>query len=166
MDREHRVEPELPAYMRVCREDCVLHLSEHFGDGTPGACLFLPMQGVREYQALLTDICDQPWGWTERSPRSWSIRDPLGNKLRFSERERWPESLGALAFRLELEILASSTGSVGFTAWIGCSGSRGYRPGRTRRTPHLGRRRLGAEGGGRSMAALAPSTKRVQRRKG
>ena len=92
VDWEHRFEPELPLYMQVSREDCVLHLSEHFGDGTPGACLFLPMKGVREYQALLVGkrykharpgICDQPWGRTEMH-----LVDPFGNKLRFAERKQ------------------------------------------------------------------------------
>ena len=92
VDWEHRFEPDMPLYMQISRDDCVLHLSEHFGDGTPGACLFLPMQGVREYQAVLLGksykharpgIHEQPWGWTEMH-----VGDPFGNKLRFAEREK------------------------------------------------------------------------------
>ena len=30
LDWKHRFEPDLPSYMQVSREDCVLHLSEHF----------------------------------------------------------------------------------------------------------------------------------------
>src|SRR5580765_7873563 len=37
VDWEHRFEPGLPLYMQVSKDDCVLHLSEHFGDGSPGA---------------------------------------------------------------------------------------------------------------------------------
>ncbi len=90
VDWEHRFEEALPLYMQISREACVLHLSEHFGDGTPGGCLFLPMQGVREYQAHLSakgykharpGVCDQPWGWAEMH-----LVDPFGNKLRFAER--------------------------------------------------------------------------------
>ena len=36
---EHRFEPDMPLYMGVRRGDCVLHLSEHHGDGTPGAAV-------------------------------------------------------------------------------------------------------------------------------
>ncbi len=91
VDWEHRFEPDLPLYMQVSRQDCAPHLSEHFGDGSPGACSFLPMQGVREYQALLTaksykharpGIYGQPWGWIEMH-----LADPFGNKLRFAERK-------------------------------------------------------------------------------
>lgn len=91
VDWEHRFESDLPLYMQIFREECVLHLSEHFGDGSPGACLFLPMQGVREYQALLhaknykharPGVCEQSWGWTEMH-----LVDPFGNKLRLAERK-------------------------------------------------------------------------------
>ena len=33
---EHRFEPELPLYMQIARDDSILHLSEHHGDGSPG----------------------------------------------------------------------------------------------------------------------------------
>jgi catechol 2,3-dioxygenase-like lactoylglutathione lyase family enzyme len=90
VDWEHRFEADLPVYLQVSREACVLHLSAHFGDGTPGSCVFLPMQGVREYQAWLLakkypharpGVCDQPWGWTEIH-----LVDPFGNQLRFAEK--------------------------------------------------------------------------------
>jgi hypothetical protein len=32
---------EVPLYMQVSREGCVLHLSEHYGDATPGATAFV-----------------------------------------------------------------------------------------------------------------------------
>jgi len=36
VDWEHRVEPTAPLYMQVSRDGLVLHLSEHYGDGSPG----------------------------------------------------------------------------------------------------------------------------------
>ena len=33
----HQCEPDLPVYMGVERDGVLLHLSEHFGDATPGA---------------------------------------------------------------------------------------------------------------------------------
>ena len=34
---EHRFEPGMPLYMQVSRDGIVLHISEHHGDGSPGA---------------------------------------------------------------------------------------------------------------------------------
>ncbi|WHZ16958.1 MAG: Glyoxalase family protein [Nitrospira sp.] len=35
LDWEHRFEAGLPLYMQVSRDGCILHLSEHHGDGSP-----------------------------------------------------------------------------------------------------------------------------------
>ena len=37
---EHRFEPGFPLYAQIRRSDLTLHLSEHHGDGTPGATVF------------------------------------------------------------------------------------------------------------------------------
>jgi len=39
VDWEHRFEPGLPLYMQVSKNGCVLHLSGHHGDCSPGAAL-------------------------------------------------------------------------------------------------------------------------------
>src|SRR6187402_1370930 len=39
VDFEHRFEPGLPLYMQVSRGNCVLHLSEHHGDCSPGCAM-------------------------------------------------------------------------------------------------------------------------------
>lgn len=36
VDWEHRFDDTAPLYMQVSRDEVVLHLSEHSGDGTPG----------------------------------------------------------------------------------------------------------------------------------
>lgn len=91
VDWEHRFEPELPVYMQISRDGCVLHLSEHFGDGTPGSCLFLPMTelrafhaslGAKDYRHARPGLLDQTWGWLEMH-----VQDPFGNALRFAERK-------------------------------------------------------------------------------
>ncbi|MFK4060826.1 glyoxalase superfamily protein [Brucella anthropi] len=46
--REHRFAEGMPLYMQVSRGALVLHLSEHHGDGSPGANIFVRMQGVEE----------------------------------------------------------------------------------------------------------------------
>ena len=46
-DWEHRFEPDLPVFAQVSRGALLLFLSEHFGDGAPGAKLILRMTGRR-----------------------------------------------------------------------------------------------------------------------
>nr|WP_269769574.1 glyoxalase superfamily protein [Roseomonas rubea] len=89
-DWEHRFEPDLPAFVQVSRGDLVLFLSEHHGDGTPGAKLILRMTGIAAFRGALIAqayrharpaIEDRPWGW-----RDMEVADPFGNRLVFSER--------------------------------------------------------------------------------
>ena len=88
-DWEHRFEPQLPLYTQISRGDCVLHLSEHYGDGVPGSAILIPMTGIDEYQKDLLEkqynyyrpgLIDQEWGL-----REMHLIDPFGNKLRFVE---------------------------------------------------------------------------------
>lgn len=85
---EHRFAPDLPLYMEIARDSLVLHLSEHFGDGTPGSAVFLPMEGIHALQQELISkkasfarpgITKESWGFT------MNIADPFGNHLRFCE---------------------------------------------------------------------------------
>jgi catechol 2,3-dioxygenase-like lactoylglutathione lyase family enzyme len=41
IDWEHRFAPDLPLYMQVSRSGVTLHLSEHYGDGTPGTVVYI-----------------------------------------------------------------------------------------------------------------------------
>lgn len=87
---EHRFEPDMPLYMGVIRGDCLLHLSEHFGDSTPGQRLRIQIDDLNAYMARLRaknyrnarpgDGDMQPWGELETT-----IADPFGNKLTFFE---------------------------------------------------------------------------------
>lgn len=40
---EHRFDPEAPLYLGLKLGDCELHVSEHFGDATPGSSIRIPM---------------------------------------------------------------------------------------------------------------------------
>jgi catechol 2,3-dioxygenase-like lactoylglutathione lyase family enzyme len=88
-DWEHRFEPELPLYMQLSRGACVLHLSEHHGDASPGATVFLRVRGLqafheelkgRNYRYLRPGIETAPW-----NARLMELTDPFGNRLRFNE---------------------------------------------------------------------------------
>lgn len=89
IDFEHRFEPNAPLYMQVSRDGLTFHLSEHYGDGTPGSAVFVRMKGLREFHAELTaknykyyrpGIEDQGFGFD-----LMTIRDPFGNAIRFTE---------------------------------------------------------------------------------
>ncbi|MBO3732978.1 glyoxalase superfamily protein [Glycomyces niveus] len=86
---EHRFEPGMPLYLQVERGRTVLHLSEHHGDGSPGAAVFVPLTGLdafrrelaaKDYPYLNPGVEDVPWG-----AREMTLVDPFGNTLRFNE---------------------------------------------------------------------------------
>jgi catechol 2,3-dioxygenase-like lactoylglutathione lyase family enzyme len=92
VDWEHRFAPDLPLYMQVSRDGCVLHLSEHHGDCSPGAALRIATDDLDVFHAELTQkqyryarpgIEDTPWG-----SRDMSVRDPFGNRLTFTAAAR------------------------------------------------------------------------------
>ncbi len=87
VDWEHRFEDDLPLYMQVSKDSCVIHLSEHHGDSCPGAALRIDVAQLDSYHKVLTEkryknarpgIQDQPWGC-----REMIIKDPFGNRLVF-----------------------------------------------------------------------------------
>ena len=87
VDWEHRFEPGLPLYMQVSRGDCVLHLSEHHGDGTPGSAVRILVDELEAFHAEITakhyknyrpGLQDQEWG-----AREMVVQDGSGNKLVF-----------------------------------------------------------------------------------
>ena len=89
VDWEHRFEPGMPVYMQVSRGPVVLHLSEHFGDCSPGAKVLVNTDDV---EALHRELAARP----NRSMRPgvelvpWKAKvmeviDPFGNRLAFNE---------------------------------------------------------------------------------
>jgi uncharacterized glyoxalase superfamily protein PhnB len=89
VDFEHRFEDGLPLYMQVSKDDCIIHLSEHHGDCSPGAAIRIATTDLKTYhQELLAKqykyarpgLEKQPWG-------EWAmcIKDPFGNRLDFHE---------------------------------------------------------------------------------
>jgi hypothetical protein len=92
VDWEHRFEPSLPLYMQVSRGSLMLHLTEHYGDCTPGAKVFVEMTGVAELHAELTakkysylrpGLEQADWGAT-----TLTVTDPFMNRILFSEPDR------------------------------------------------------------------------------
>lgn len=89
VDWEHRFEPKLPLYLQVSRDGCVLHLSEHHGDCSPGAAMRIATGDIDAYHAELVakdygyarpSVEDTAWG-----SRDMSVKDPFGNRLTFTD---------------------------------------------------------------------------------
>lgn len=89
VDWEHRFEPSAPLYMQVSRDGLVLHLSEHYGDGSPGARCQVMFVGVRELHAELA-AKEYPY-WRPGITRTFwgtdqlNLLDPFGNRIGLSE---------------------------------------------------------------------------------
>lgn len=88
VDWDHRFEPGLPLYCQISQGACVIHLSEHHGDCSPGAALRIETTALETYQQQLLakqykyarpGIEAMPWG-----RREMSIADPFGNRLIFA----------------------------------------------------------------------------------
>ena len=86
LDWEHRFAPDLPLYMQVSRGGVRLHLSEHYGDGTPGTAVYIEVRDLRPYLESLLErrarfarpgVCDD----------DCSLTDPFGNVLRLAAKK-------------------------------------------------------------------------------
>ena len=99
---EHRFDVGAPLYMSVKSGDCEIHLSEHFGDASPGAALRIEVADVaqmakalnaKDYKYARPGWQRQEWGWDEMA-----VKDPSGNRLVFcsvvppSQTENIPDS--------------------------------------------------------------------------
>jgi len=87
---DHRFAADGPLYRQISRGNLILHLSEHHGDGTPGAYVRVMMDGVAAFQRELgakgyrymkPGLETMPWGMIETG-----VIDPFGNCIRFCER--------------------------------------------------------------------------------
>ena len=88
VDWEHRFEINLPLYMQISRNGCILHLSEHHGDCCPGAAIRVATDKLdafrdelisKQYRYARPGIEEMPWG-----ARDMSITDPFGNRITFT----------------------------------------------------------------------------------
>jgi uncharacterized glyoxalase superfamily protein PhnB len=89
LDWEHRFEDEMPLYMQISNGGCIIHLSEHHGDCSPGASIRIEVDNIRLFQAnLLSKKYKYSRPGIEKT--SWntlevSVTDPFGNRIVFFE---------------------------------------------------------------------------------
>ncbi|WP_218124316.1 MULTISPECIES: glyoxalase superfamily protein [Nitrosospira] len=71
LEWEHRFEEQLPLYAQIRRSDLVTHLSEHYGDATPGSTILVPLDDIDALHSELTaknfpyakpGVDEVPWG--------------------------------------------------------------------------------------------------------
>ena len=92
LDWEHRFEADSPIYMQVSKDNLVFHLSEHSGDCTPGAKIFV---NVKEFDELFEEISSTTYQYCkpaiETAPwgnRVFTVIDPFSNSVLFHEPAR------------------------------------------------------------------------------
>lgn len=87
IDWEHRFGADMPLYAQISRGDCILHLSEHYGDVSPGSAVRIGVDDVVAYHAeimakgykyMRPGIEEMPWG-----TREVQVLDPFFNRLVF-----------------------------------------------------------------------------------
>jgi uncharacterized glyoxalase superfamily protein PhnB len=88
IDWQHRFETNFPLYLQISRGECVLHLSEHHGDSTPGSAVRIETDELEAFQQQLLakqysfarpQIQAMPWG-----SQDMTVTDPFGNRLVFT----------------------------------------------------------------------------------
>jgi len=89
VDWVHQFSPNSPHYLQVSRDEAVLHLSEHYGDSTPGSKVFISIDDVGAlHQELRTrpnpnmnpSVVEAPW-----NAMIMEVIDPFGNRLCFNQ---------------------------------------------------------------------------------
>lgn len=90
VDWEQRFAPDAPLYCQISRSGMLMHLSEHAGDASPGARVFVPIIGAaalhgelnaKDYAYMRPVLHQAPWGLEV------SVTDPFSNRITFCERE-------------------------------------------------------------------------------
>lgn len=89
VDWEHRFEEGTPLYMQITKGTLTIHLTEHHGDCTPGAKVFVECTGLKEFH---TELIDKKYKYNcpglEKAfwnALTMEVNDPFANKLLFSE---------------------------------------------------------------------------------
>ncbi len=88
VDWEHRYEVNLPLYMQISKDRCIIHLTEHHGDCSPGAAMRIQTTELDKFHRELSSkrykygrpgIEETPW-----STREVTVHYPFGNRLTFT----------------------------------------------------------------------------------
>ncbi|MDW5315222.1 glyoxalase superfamily protein [Rhizobium sp. PL01] len=90
LDWEHRFGDNFPLYCQVTRENMILHLSEHAGDASPGARVFVRVRdaaalqaelAAKDYRYMKPGVTKAPWGLEV------GVIDPFNNRITFCQQQ-------------------------------------------------------------------------------
>ncbi|UCI08836.1 glyoxalase superfamily protein [Mesorhizobium sp. B1-1-8] len=88
---EHRFDDNAPLYMGIARDGCELHLSEHHGDGSPGANVRIEVVDIvalhREFKEKKYRFNRPGLETTAWETKEVTVIDPFGNRLTFYEKD-------------------------------------------------------------------------------
>lgn len=89
IDWEHRFDDNAPIYMQISLGSIVLHLSEHHGDCSPGANVFITCTGLKEFhEAIIRKEYkyNRP-GLKKTFYGTWcvTVNDPFYNRISFNQ---------------------------------------------------------------------------------
>ncbi|OCA83081.1 bleomycin resistance protein [Bacillus sp. FJAT-27225] len=89
VDWEHRFEDDLPLYMQISHSNCILHLSENYGDSTPGSSIRIEVENL---EMLHSNLLEKKYKYarpgletTDWNTREVRVGDPFGNRIVFYE---------------------------------------------------------------------------------
>ncbi|WP_299254276.1 glyoxalase superfamily protein [uncultured Cytophaga sp.] len=89
IDWEHVDAPGMPRYIQISSDSVKIHLTEHHGDCSPGAKVFIEFSFLKEFHAELVDknyLFYKPTiEHTLWNALTMEVTDPFGNKLVFNE---------------------------------------------------------------------------------
>ncbi|MFT3681010.1 MAG: glyoxalase superfamily protein [Ferruginibacter sp.] len=86
---EHQFEPNAPYYIGIKKDNIQFHLSEHYGDATPGSKVFIICSEIEKFYA---ELQTRPYKYyrpglekTFYGALCIDVADPFGNRLSFNE---------------------------------------------------------------------------------
>ena len=90
IDWEHTFHDNSPIYLQISYKKIILHLSEHYGDATPGSKIIINFQDLVDYHESLSaknyKYLNPGIEINDRDVWCLVITDPFGNKIEFNEK--------------------------------------------------------------------------------
>lgn len=89
LDWEHRFDDSAPLYMQITKDSLTIHLTEHYGDCSPGAAIRVEMEGIEDFHKQLLSQ-NYPYSRPGIEIAPWNskevcVTDPFGNRITFYE---------------------------------------------------------------------------------
>ncbi|MCG9514055.1 glyoxalase superfamily protein [Acinetobacter pittii] len=87
LDWQHQFEENFPLYLQISKDDCVIHLSEHFDDASPHSAIRIYWEHIYELHSELSQK-DYKFSKPQIEKTDWetlelSITDPFSNRIIF-----------------------------------------------------------------------------------